>query len=97
MITRYAFIFFSPEADPSRDGVAIETGGSRNWIFPVSDLSSAPAVAAQAAAAGAQLIELCGAFDNTVAAAVQAVVGAGVPVGVVRYPPDAVRSLASIM
>jgi hypothetical protein len=82
--------------DPAVDRAVIEQGGLRTAIVAVPDRSMAAQVAAELVEAGAQLIELCGAFGPAGAAAVVEAVGDRVPVGAVGYGAESISKLAAL-
>jgi hypothetical protein len=82
--------------DPAVDRAVIECGGLKTTIVAVPDKEAARGVAAELVDAGAQSIELCGAFGSSGAASVIEAVGDRVPVGVVGYGPEAIPGLAAL-
>ncbi|MBF6183393.1 DUF6506 family protein [Nocardia otitidiscaviarum] len=94
-LTHWASIYYAPGADPERDTRIVRIGDLRNDFIAVGELEQAQEVARQAVADGAQLIELCGAFellDEQSRDSVAAAIGNAVPVGHVRYSAmDAAR------
>ena len=82
--------------DPAVDRAVIERGGLTTTIVAVPERSAVVEVAAELVAAGAQSIELCGAFGPKWVAEVVEATGGGVPVGGVNYGIESVPALASL-
>lgn len=86
MALNAAFIFLSPSADPERDRTVVATGEVDLHVVGVANYEQADRVAAQLVESDAvTAIELCGGFGVAGTARVQAAVGEGIPVGVVRF------------
>jgi hypothetical protein len=97
MFTSYGFIFLGPGTDSAVDRAVIERSGFRTTLIAVPELSQAPQVARELVDAGVQLVELCGAFDQTATDEVIKAIAGRVPVGVVRYGVESVPGLAALM
>lgn len=82
--------------DPAVDRAVIERGGLKTTIVAVPDREMVAQVAAELVDAGAQSIELCGAFGPTVTAQVIQAVGDRVPVGSVSFGVESVPALAAL-
>ncbi|WP_394833340.1 DUF6506 family protein [Pendulispora rubella] len=95
MITRWGFIYLGPGSDPVADRIDVERGGLRTTIVPVPDAEGAVKAAVELVDAGAQLIELCGAFGPVGAARVLEATGGRVPVGCVAYGAESIPMLAA--
>ena len=95
--SKWAFIYLGTGGeDPTRDRAVIEASGLTTTLVAVPDAASAPKVAAELVADGAQLLELCGGFGPGVHAEVVAAVEGRVPVGQVKYGAEAVPGLAEL-
>ena len=84
------------EEDPAVDRAVIERGGLTTTIVAVPDRAAAVDVAVELVDAGAQSIELCGAFGPRWVAQVVDATGASVPVGGVTYGMESVPQLAAL-
>jgi hypothetical protein len=94
---KWGFIYLGlGTEDPAVDRAAIDSGGLTTTIVAVPDKDAAVMVATELVDAGAQSIELCGAFGSPGAAQVIEAVGDRVPVGVVGYGPEAIPTLAAL-
>jgi hypothetical protein len=82
--------------DPKVDRAVIERGGLTTTIVAVPDRDTAVSVAVELVDAGAQSIELCGAFGPTTTARVIQAVGDRVPVGSVTYGMESIPTLAAL-
>jgi 2-keto-3-deoxy-6-phosphogluconate aldolase len=82
--------------DPQVHRAVIERGGLKTTIVAVPDEEAAVRVAVELVDAGAQSIELCGAFRSTTTAGVIEAVGDRVPVGSVSYGVEAIPGLAAL-
>jgi hypothetical protein len=82
--------------DPAVDRAVIQRGGLTTTIVAVPDRDTAVQVAAELVDAGAQYIELCGAFGPTMTARVIQAVGDRVPVGSVTYGMESIPALAAL-
>jgi hypothetical protein len=92
----WGFIYLgSGTEDPQVDRAVIERGGLTTTIVAVPHEEAAVQVAAELVDAGAQSIELCGAFRSTTARVIEAV-GDRVPVGSVSYGVEALPGLAAL-
>lgn len=93
----WGFIYLGGGAeDPAVDRAVIEKGGLRTTIVAIGDKTQLTDVAAELTAAGAQSIELCGAFTAADVVAARQATGGSVPIGAVRYDMDAVPALAKL-
>lgn len=93
----WGFIYLGTGSeDPQTDRSVIETGGLRTTIVAVADRAQAPSVAAELVAAGAQSVELCGAFGPVDVAAVLTATGHEVPIGAASYGMESVPKLAAL-
>jgi hypothetical protein len=97
MLSKYGYIFFSPDADPKMHRIIMESGGLTTIIVAVPDPSMAPQVAAEMVAGGVELIELCGIFGPIWTAKVIEATGNRVPVGAVAYGVESIASLAGVI
>jgi hypothetical protein len=94
---KWAFIYLGLGTEnPAVDRAVIDSGGLTTTIVAVPDKDAAVAAATELVEAGAQSIELCGAFGSPGAARVIQAVGDRVPVGVVGYGPEAIPMLAAL-
>lgn len=92
-MSRWAYLFEHPGADPDRDRMVLDGGGVRAVIVAVPSAAAAVGVAVSLATEeGAALIELCGGFTRADAAAIGEAVGERIAVGHVSF---AVESLAA--
>jgi Family of unknown function (DUF6506) len=95
--TTWGFIYLGVGTeDPAVDRAVIERGGLTTTIVAVPDREAAVQVAAELVDAGAQSIELCGAFGPTTTARVIEAVGDRVPVGSVSYGVESVPAVAAL-
>lgn len=93
----WGFIYLGTgQEDPAVDRAVIDSGGLRTTIVAVPDREKLLDVATELVGAGAQSIELCGAFTAADVAAVRIAIAHAVPVGAVRYDMDAVPQLAAL-
>ena len=96
-IADWAFIALGNGREPAGgERAVVEFDGLRSRFVVVPDAQAAVEVARELVAAGAQTIELCGAFAPAEVAAVRAVTGS-VPVGAVQYGVDSVRGFAALL
>jgi len=95
MSVSWAYIYEHPDTDPAADRVVIDRGGQRTLLVPVPAASMAADVARALVAEGVELIELCGGFSVTAAAAVATAVEGQVPVGHVTFAVDSVKGAAA--
>jgi Family of unknown function (DUF6506) len=94
---KWGFIYLGLGAeDPAVDRAVIERGGLTTTIVAVPDRDAAVRVAVELVDAGAQSIELCGAFGSSATARVLEAVGDRVPVGSVSYGVEAIPALAAL-
>lgn len=93
---RFGFIVAGPGFDPAVHRHTLASPSFTMLTIGVADPSQGPAAARELVAAGAQLIELCGAFGPAATAAVQQAVDRAVPVGAVSYAGDAVAGLHAL-
>lgn len=96
MLDNYGFIWLQPGGNPAVDRVVVEHEGFRTTLVPVPEPAAAVPVAVDLVGAGAQLIELCGAFGPAWTARVIEAIGGRVPVGAVGYGAESVAGLAAI-
>ncbi len=94
-LTRFAMIIKGPGYDPSAHRAHLDSPVFATTVVCVSSFEQAVPVARELALEGIQLLELCGGFLPDQAAAIQEVVGSGVPVGVVRYTAEEREALAA--
>jgi Family of unknown function (DUF6506) len=93
----WGFIYLGSGAeDPAVDRAVIERGGLTTTIVAVPDREMVAQVAVELVEAGAQSIELCGAFGPTVTAQVLQAVGDRVPVGSVSFGVESIPTLAAL-
>ena len=95
MTLTWAYLYEHPDTDPAADRVVIDRGGQRTLLVPVPEASLAVDVARALVDEGIELIELCGGFSLTAAAAVVAALGGRVPVGHVTFAVDSVAGAAA--
>lgn len=96
-LSSWGFIYLGlGDEDPAVDRAMIERGGLTTTIVAVPERSAAVEVAADLVDAGAQSIELCGAFGPKWVAEVVEATGGRVPVGGVNYGMESVPALASL-
>lgn len=95
--TRWGFIYLGlGDEDPTVDRAVIERGGLTTTIVAVPDHDTAVRVATELADAGAQSIELCGAFGAAMTARIVEATGGRVPVGSVTYGVESIHGLAAL-
>ena len=93
----WGFIYLGlGDEDPAVDRAVIERGGLTTTIVAVPERSAAVPVARELVDAGAQSIELCGAFGPKVVADVLEATEGRVPVGAVTYGVESIPALASL-
>lgn len=95
-LDKFAFLFVGRGLDPALHRRTIHYDGFEAILIGMDRTDQAPALAREVAAAGAQLIELCGAFDPEATARVIAAIDNEVPVGVVTYGPQAILGMARL-
>ncbi len=79
-----AFIFWAPDADPTKHQAAISLDSSELVVVGVRDYDEAVEVSKKLVKEGVLVIELCSGFGNIGVARVAEAVK-GVPVGVVKF------------
>jgi hypothetical protein len=95
--TNWGFIYLGTgDEDPAVDRAVIERGGLTTTVVAVPERAATAKVAAELVDAGAQTIELCGAFGPKVVAEVVEATDGRVPVGGVTYGMESVPALASL-
>jgi hypothetical protein len=95
--SNWGFIYLGVgNEDPAVDRAVIERGGLTTTIVAVPERSAAVTVAAELVDAGAQSIELCGAFGPKWVAEVVEATDGRVPVGGVNYGMESVPALAAL-
>jgi hypothetical protein len=95
--TNWGYIYLGDGSeDPAVDRVVIGRGALRTTIVAVPDPSVVVRVAEELFEAGAQSIELCGAFGPDLVTAVVEATGGRIPVGRVTYGMEAVHALAAL-
>jgi hypothetical protein len=82
--------------NPETDRAVIESGGLKTTIVAVPDRESAARVAVELVNAGAQTLELCGAFGPVWTARVIEATEGRVPVGAASYGMESVPGLAAL-
>ena len=93
----WAFIYLGLGGeDPSTDRAVIENGGLATTVVAVPDPAMVGEVAKELVDAGAQSIELCGAFGPSGVAAALEATGGRVPVGGVTYGAESMHTLAAL-
>ena len=93
----WGFIYLGlGDEDPAVDRAVIARGGLTTTIVAVPERSAAVQVARELVDAGAQSIELCGAFGPKVVADVLEATEGRVPVGAVTYGVESIPALASL-
>lgn len=97
MIKSWAFIFLSEGSDPKTDRLVLDRNGTRTTLVAVPEPAMAPRLAAELVDAGAELIELCGAFGPVWAGKVIEATGKRVPVGAVAFGAESLVSLAALV
>jgi Family of unknown function (DUF6506) len=86
-LIHYAFIVKGTGYEPKTHRSVFDAPQFKTTFVGVSAIDEAKTVAAELAASGIQLIELCGGFTVDDCANVQTHIGESVMVGVVRYSP----------
>jgi hypothetical protein len=86
--TRYAMIIKGPGYDPAVHRASLASSRFSTEVRCVSTVEDGFRAAADLAAGGVQLIELCGGFSRENAAELRARLGGRIPVGVVQYTPQ---------
>jgi hypothetical protein len=95
--TNWGFIYLGDGSeDPAVDRAVIGRGALRTTIVAVPDPSVVVRVANELVEAGAQSIELCGAFGPDIVTAVVGATGGRVPVGRVTFGMESVHALAAL-
>lgn len=93
----WGFIYLGAGSeDPAVDRAVIERGGLTTTIVAVPTREAAVDAAVELVDAGAQSIELCGAFGPVWTARVIEATGGRVPVGAVAYGEESVHALAAL-
>lgn len=82
--------------DPAIQRAVIEHGGLKTTVIAVPTPETAVKVAAELVDAGAQSIELCGAFGPVWTGRVIEAIGGRVPVGGVTYGAESMHALAAL-
>ncbi len=85
MVLKAAFLFLSPDADPSKHKTIVATPTVELYVVGVKNYDEACKVAVDLVNEGIQAIELCGGFGNVGVAKIVEAVKGKVPVGVVRF------------
>ncbi len=89
-------IYADPDADPAVDRVVKDHGdGLRTTVVAAPDVESTVAVAAELAATGVDVVELCGGEPLTTAAAVARHLDGAVPVTLVTWPFESIEGAAA--
>ena len=95
--TNWGFIYLGTGTeDPAVDRAVIARGGLTTTIVAVPERAAATDVALELVDAGAQSIELCGAFGPKWVAEVREATGGRVPVAGVTYGVESVPAVASL-
>ena len=93
----WGFIYLGTGSeDPAVDRAVIERGGLTTTIVAVPTREAAVDAAVELVDAGAQSIELCGAFGPVWTARVIEATGGRVPVGAVSYGEESIHALAAL-
>jgi hypothetical protein len=93
----WGFIYLGTGSeDPATHRAVIANGGLTTTIVAVPTPEAAVDAAVELVAAGAQTIELCGAFGPVVTARVIEATGGRVPVGGVTYGPESMHALTAL-
>ena len=95
----YVYIFLGPELNPAQDRSTIKTDKLTFTSIGIDFLHKEHvlAVAKEAVANGAQMIELCGGFGPLWIAKVTEAINGKVPVGSVAYGPEARKPLLDLL
>lgn len=95
----YIYIFLGPELDPSIHRSTIKTDKLTFTTVGIDfhQKEKAIAVAKEAIANGAQMIELCGGFGPLWIAKISEATDGKVPVGSVAYGPEARKPLLDLL
>jgi hypothetical protein len=96
-LTNYGFILRGPGLSADRHSTVLRSDRFSATVIGVGSRAEAESAAAGLAAAGVQVIELCGGFDGADAEAIAAAAGTGVPVGLVRFEGEQLASLESFL
>jgi hypothetical protein len=96
-VTASAFIFKGPGLSPATHRADFHSASFTQWVVGVSSVDEAHAVAADLLGEGAQVIELCGGFNDTDAAAIAASIGHAVPVGAVSFAGRSLERLNELL
>lgn len=95
--TTWGFIYLGTGSeDPAVHRAVIEHGGLTTTLVAVPTPEAAVAVAVELVDAGAQTIELCGAFGPLWTARVLEATGGRVPVGGVTYGAESMHALTAL-
>ena len=96
-ISSYGFIIKAPGYSPANHRSVIENPQFRSEVVCVSTLDQAEAAARAMAAAGIEVIELCGGFGEQAMQALVDALGTDVPVGYVTFAAGEFGKLQRLM
>jgi hypothetical protein len=95
-VSSCAFIFKGPGMNADRHHAVLRSDDFFMRVVGVQSIEEAITAAASLVAEGAELVELCGAFDETDAHRVSAAIGLTTPVGVVTFSGDQADRLEAL-
>jgi 2-keto-3-deoxy-6-phosphogluconate aldolase len=95
--TKYAFIARAPGFSADKHRAEFASPQFVMTVVGVGTVEEAEAVAQALVKEGVQLIELCGAFEQSAAERVSAAVDKDVPVGVVTFRGEAMHRLEALI
>lgn len=91
----WATLLLWEDADPQSNRIVRETQNERLTIVFVPTVEAAASIAAELAAQGTELIELCGGFGINAAAVVSEAVNGRAAVGAVSFGIDSITQAAA--
>lgn len=95
-LERFGFIVSGRRLDPAVHRTQLQSPAFHMQAVGVARPDQAEAVAREMVAQGVQLIELCGGFAPADEARVQQAIAHAVPIGTVRYGPEAIDALHAL-
>jgi hypothetical protein len=95
-LTRWAFLYTVPGADPAGTRTVVETGAETTVFVGMPQASDGVEIARALVDEGVQLIELCGGFGPVWTGRIIEATGGAVPVGSVGYGPESVDAVHTL-
>ena len=93
----YAFIVLGPEYDSAKDTAVLASPIFKTTVTGVGSIEEACLAAKRVVQGGAQLIELCGGFDEAAMSRVIEAIDGSVPVGRVHFTGDEKEKLEAFL